>query len=98
MGRYQAGIQTEARIIDATRTLLAERGLEGTTLKAICELAEVRAGSFYNLFVRGSGDQSLIIHMTNDRDVSGLSPGNPVRIGFRASDCVALPSGEQATD
>lgn len=50
MGRYQAGIQTEARIIDATRTLLAERGLEGTTLKAICELAEVRAGSFYNLF------------------------------------------------
>ncbi len=25
-------------------------GLEGTTLKAICDRAEVRAGSFYNLF------------------------------------------------
>lgn len=50
MARYQAGIETEARIVDATRSLLAEGGLEGTTLKAICERAEVRAGSFYNLF------------------------------------------------
>jgi AcrR family transcriptional regulator len=50
VGRYQAGIQTEARIIDATRSLLAEGGLEAATLKAICDRAEVRAGSFYNLF------------------------------------------------
>ena len=50
MARYQAGIRTEARIIDATRELLGEAGLEGTTLKAICDRAEVRAGSFYNLF------------------------------------------------
>jgi AcrR family transcriptional regulator len=48
--RYQAGIQTEARIIDATRTLLADGGLDAATLKAICDRAEVRAGSFYNLF------------------------------------------------
>jgi AcrR family transcriptional regulator len=50
LARYKAGIRTEARIIDATRELLGETGLEGTTLKAICERAEVRAGSFYNLF------------------------------------------------
>ena len=50
MARYQAGIETEARIVDATRSLLAQGGLEATTLKAICERAEVRAGSFYNLF------------------------------------------------
>lgn len=50
MARYRAGIRTEARIIDATRELLGEVGLEGTTLKAICERAGVRAGSFYNLF------------------------------------------------
>jgi AcrR family transcriptional regulator len=50
VGRYQAGIQTEARIIDATRSLLAEGGLEAATLKAICDRAEVRSGSFYNLF------------------------------------------------
>lgn len=50
MARYQAGIRTEGRIIEATRELLGEVGLEGTTLKAICDRAEVRAGSFYNLF------------------------------------------------
>jgi AcrR family transcriptional regulator len=50
VGRYQAGIQTETRIIDATRSLLADGGLEAATLKAICERAGVRAGSFYNLF------------------------------------------------
>lgn len=50
MARYQAGLKTEARIIDATRELLGESGLDGTTLKAICERAGVRAGSFYNIF------------------------------------------------
>jgi AcrR family transcriptional regulator len=50
MARYRAGIRTEARIIDSTRGLLGEVGLEGTTLKAICDRAGVRAGSFYNLF------------------------------------------------
>ena len=50
MGRYRAGIETEARIIDATRALLAEGGLEAVTLNAICERAEVRSGSIYNLF------------------------------------------------
>ncbi len=50
MARYQVGIRTEARIIEATRELLGEAGLEGTTLKAICDRAGVRAGSFYNIF------------------------------------------------
>jgi AcrR family transcriptional regulator len=50
MVRYRAGIETRRRILDATRSLLADLGLEGTTLKAICERAHVRAGSFYNLF------------------------------------------------
>ena len=50
MARYQAGIRTEARITEATRELLGEAGLDGTTLKAICDRAGVRSGSFYNLF------------------------------------------------
>ena len=50
MARYRAGILTQTRIIDATRELLGEVGLDGTTLKAICDRAGVRAGSFYNLF------------------------------------------------
>ncbi|MDA2979043.1 MAG: helix-turn-helix domain containing protein [Actinomycetota bacterium] len=50
MSRYQAGIRTEAKIIEATRSLLARGGLEAATLKAICDEAGVKAGSFYNLF------------------------------------------------
>jgi AcrR family transcriptional regulator len=50
VARYQVGLQTETKIIDATRSLLAEGGLEAATLKSICDRAEVRSGSFYNLF------------------------------------------------
>lgn len=50
VARYQAGLRTEARIVDATRSLLAEGGLEAATLKAICAEAGIKAGSFYNLF------------------------------------------------
>ncbi|HSG79045.1 MAG TPA: TetR/AcrR family transcriptional regulator [Acidimicrobiia bacterium] len=50
MGRYRAGIETRQRILTATRDALAESGLDGTTLKAICERAGVQPGSFYNLF------------------------------------------------
>lgn len=48
--RNRAGLETRERILEATRHLLSERGLEGTTVKAVCDLAGVRAGSFYNLF------------------------------------------------
>lgn len=50
MARYRAGIATRSRIIAATREVLAEAGLEGTTIKAICQRAAIRPGSFYNLF------------------------------------------------
>ena len=48
--RYRAGLATRDRILEATRSLIAERGLEGTTIKAICDEAGVLPGSFYNLF------------------------------------------------
>ncbi len=48
--RYRAGIETRGRILETTRALIAEEGLEGTTIKAICDRAGVRPGSFYNLF------------------------------------------------
>ena len=48
--RNRAGIETQERILAATKRLLAERGLDGVTIKAICDAAEVHAGSFYNLF------------------------------------------------
>ena len=48
--RNRAGIETSEKILDATRSLLSERGLEGATIKGICDRAGVRPGSFYNLF------------------------------------------------
>jgi AcrR family transcriptional regulator len=48
--RYKAGIETRHRILEAARTLIAANGLEGTTIKSICEEAGVLPGSFYNLF------------------------------------------------
>ena len=50
MARYQVGIRTEAKILEATRELLAEGGLDAVTLKAVCDRAGVQAGSFYNIF------------------------------------------------
>lgn len=63
MARYQVGIQTETKIIEATRSLLAEGGMEAATLKAICDRAEVRSGSFYNLF---DSKEDVIIHVVRE--------------------------------
>lgn len=48
--RYRVGLETRERILTATRQLVGEVGLDGTTIKAICERAGILAGSFYNLF------------------------------------------------
>ncbi|MPZ53407.1 MAG: TetR family transcriptional regulator [Acidimicrobiia bacterium] len=48
--RYRVGIETRTRILDATRELLGEFGIEAITIKAICEHADILPGSFYNLF------------------------------------------------
>ena len=48
--RYRAGLETQEKILTATRSLIADTGLEGTTIKAICERSGVLPGSFYNLF------------------------------------------------
>ncbi len=58
MARYKSGIATQARILESTRGLLGEVGFESTTVKAICERAHIRAGSFYNLF--DSKDQVIL--------------------------------------
>lgn len=48
--RNRAGEETARRIVDAARGILSESGLEAATVKAICETAGIRPGSFYNLF------------------------------------------------
>ncbi len=48
--RYKAGLETRGKILEATRSLIATEGMDGTTIKAICDSAGVLPGSFYNLF------------------------------------------------
>ncbi len=48
--RYKAGLETRDKILEATRRLIATEGIDGTTIKAICDYAGVLPGSFYNLF------------------------------------------------
>lgn len=56
--RNRAGIETRSRLLASTRDLLSEVGFEGTTVKAICERADVLPGSFYNQF--DSKDDAVI--------------------------------------
>jgi len=56
--RYKAGLETRDRILRATRSLIASEGLDGTTIKAICDQAGVLPGSFYNLF--DSKEQAIL--------------------------------------
>jgi AcrR family transcriptional regulator len=56
--RYKAGLETRDKILEATRRLIAREGLDGTTIKAICEEAGVLPGSFYNLF--DSKEQAIL--------------------------------------
>ncbi len=76
MARYQAGIRTEGRIVDSTRELLSEVGLEGTTLKAICERAGVRVGSFYNLF---DSKESVVLRLVGEA-IAAVDP-DPAHLG-----------------
>jgi len=50
VARYRVGLETRERILEATRELLAENGIDGITLKRITGEAGVGVGSFYNLF------------------------------------------------
>jgi AcrR family transcriptional regulator len=50
VARYRVGLETRERILEATRVILAEHGIDGITLKRITAQADVGVGSFYNLF------------------------------------------------
>jgi AcrR family transcriptional regulator len=70
--RYRAGLETQAKILDATRKLIAERGLEGTTIKAICERSGALPGSFYNLF--DSKEQAVLTVVREAIDAADPDP------------------------
>lgn len=82
--RNRAGIETRERILSATKRLLAERGLDGVTIKGICDAADVHAGSFYNLF-----DSKEQVVLTAVRDaIRAVAPDPGVPGGEHVSDLV----------
>ncbi len=72
MARYKVGLETRERILEATRTLLADVGVEGITLKAITDRAGVRAGSFYNLF---ETKEEAVLTVVRDA-ITAMDPGD----------------------
>jgi len=70
--RYRAGLETQAKILAATRKLIAESGLEGTTIKAICDRSGVLPGSFYNLF--DSKEQAVLTVVRQAIDAADPDP------------------------
>lgn len=82
--RNRAGEETAGRIVDAARRILAESGLEAATVKAICDRARVRPGSFYNLF---DSKETVILEVVRQAIVA-VDP-DPERTGSdRVSDLV----------
>jgi len=71
---YRAGIATRTRILEASRSLLAEGGLEAATVKAICVRAEVMPGSFYNLF---KSKEEAVLTVVRD----AIAAVEPVAVG-----------------
>ena len=74
--RYRAGIETRERILTAARELLGEKGIEATTVGAICSHAGIGAGSFYNLF--DSKEQAILTVATDA--IQALDP-DPMHAG-----------------
>jgi AcrR family transcriptional regulator len=74
--RNRAGQETAARIVDAARMILAQDGPEAATVKAICDAANIRPGSFYNLF---DSKETVILEVVKEAIVA-VDP-DPERTG-----------------
>ncbi len=79
MARYRVGLETRERILEATRTLLAQDGIDGVTLKRITATADVGVGSFYNLF--DSKEAAVFEVVRQALDAVDPHPGSPGRPG-----------------
>ncbi len=52
-------------------------------------------GAFLNLFFDAQGHE-IIVHVTNDGALSGVTPGAKMQIGFAVENAVVLPQGDLA--
>lgn len=93
--RYRAGLETRTRILDATRDLVAEQGLEGTTIKAICERAGILVGSFYNLF--HSKEEAILTVVADAIRAVGPDPEGRATVADLVDAYVDFVEGSEAT-
>ncbi|MFP3915631.1 MAG: TetR/AcrR family transcriptional regulator [Actinomycetota bacterium] len=76
--RYRVGLETRSRILESTRDLVAEKGLDGATIKAICDRAGILVGSFYNLF--GSKEEAILAVVSDAIRAVGPDPDDPATV------------------
>lgn len=93
--RYRVGLETRTRILDATRDLVAEQGLEGTTIKAICERAGILVGSFYNLFP--SKEEAILTVVADAIRAVGPEPDETTTVGDLVDAYVDFVEGSEAS-
>jgi AcrR family transcriptional regulator len=93
--RYRAGIETRTRILEATRDLVAQTGLERTTIKAICERAGILVGSFYNLF--DSKEEAILTVVADAIRAVGPHDNGPATLGDLVEAYVAFVEEQEAT-
>ena len=93
--RYRVGLETRTRILDATRDLVAELGLDGTTIKAICERAGILVGSFYNLF--SSKEEAILTVVADAIRAVGPDPHGPTTVADLVDAYVDFVEESEAT-
>lgn len=92
--RYRVGLETQTRILEATRDLVAEHGLDGTTIKAICDRAGILAGSFYNLF--DSKEEAIFTVLADAIREVEPDPDDPVALGALVDAYVDFVESQEA--
>jgi AcrR family transcriptional regulator len=80
VARYRVGLETRERILEATRTLLAQDGIDGVTLKRITAAADVGVGSFYNLF----DSKEAVVFEVVRQALDAVDPHPGARTGTRS--------------
>lgn len=93
--RYRVGLETRARILEATRDLVATEGMESTTIKAICDRAGVLAGSFYNLFT--SKEEAVLTVIGDAIRAVGPDPGGSDTLPDLIDAYVDFVEGDETT-
>src|SRR5690606_29707713 len=60
--RQRSKLQTRARLIDAGRRVMSEKGVDSTTIAEIAKVADIGFGTFYNYFDSKEALAKAVLH------------------------------------